>query len=146
MRAIALLALIPLAAHSAEVSYCNVYATRVSALALRQLIGIPDVDASTGRFLWRKSYTACVNADEKPPIPLSTEEQPIVDGRVVVFPPMKPDGVVPATDATDATDAPADVPVAPKAKASKTASTDQALCTRNGLRTVYTGHRWRCRK
>jgi hypothetical protein len=145
MRGLALLALLPLTAHAAEVSYCNVYATRVSALALRQLIGIPDVDASTGRFLWRKSYTACVNADEKPPIPLSAEEQPIVDGRVVVFPPMKPAGAVPATDTIDA---PADVPVAPVAPkaATKTASTDQPLCAKHGLRTVYSGKRWNCRK
>jgi hypothetical protein len=146
MRAIALLALLPLTAHAAEMNSCHIYANRGSALALRQLLGFPFIDVAAGRFLYRKAYSFCLLQDETPTFTFTPEEQPIVDGQVVVFPPMKPDGVVPATDATDATDAPADVPVAPKAKASKTASTDQALCTRNGLRTVYTGHRWRCRK
>ena len=132
--------MIPIVGHSAEMSFCRVYATRVSALALRQLIGIPNVDAATGKFLWRKSYSACVNADEQPPIPLSAEEQIVVGG--MPSPPVRP-GSVPATDPADT---PVDAPAAPKAKATKTASADQPLCTRHGMRTVYHGRSWNCRK
>jgi hypothetical protein len=142
MRVLALLALLPLTAHAADISYCRTFASRMSAQALHQLIGIPFVNVATGRFLYRQSYTFCVNADEEPPIVFSEEQQPIVDGLPPPSPPVRP-GSVPATDPADA---PAEAPAAPKAKATKTAGADQALCVRHHMRTVYHGLHWNCRK
>jgi hypothetical protein len=142
MRALALLALLPLTAHAAEMAPCKVYANRGSAFALRQLLGLPFIDDAAGKFLFRKAYSYCVLQDEMPTLTFSHEEQPIVDGLPPPSPPVRP-GSVPATDPADA---PVDAPAAPKAKATKTASADQALCTRHHLRTVYHGLHWNCRK
>lgn len=53
-------------ARPAEMSYCKVYAARSSAEALRRLIGIPFIDTSAGRFLWRKASSR-VLASSTPP-------------------------------------------------------------------------------
>jgi hypothetical protein len=66
------------------------------------------------------------------------EEQPIVDGRITPLPPMKPEGVVPATDPLDEAPAPVVEPApAPEGK---------ALCIKHNKRTVYRGKHWRCVK
>jgi len=145
MRALALLALLPLTAHAAEISTCKVYANRGSAFALRQLLGLPFVDDAAGKFLFRKAYSYCVLQDEMPTLNFTAEEQPIVDGLPPPAPPARP-GSVPATDPADT---PVDAPVTPKAKrvtATKTASADQPLCTSHHMRTVYHGRSWNCRK
>jgi hypothetical protein len=121
---------------------CKIYANRGSAFALRQLLGLPFIDDAAGKFLFRKAYSYCVLQDEVPELTFTHEEQPIVDGLPPPAPPVRP-GSVPATDPADA---PVDAPAAPKAKATKTASTDQALCVRHHMRTVYTGRHWNCRK
>jgi hypothetical protein len=141
MRALALLALLPLTAHAAEMTTCKVYANRGSAFALRQLLGLPFVDDAAGKFLFRKAYSYCVLQDEMPTLNFTAEEQPIVDGLPPPPPPVRP-GSVPATDPADAPVA----PVAPKAKATRTASADQPLCVRHNMRTVYHGLHWNCRK
>jgi len=147
MRALALLALLPLTAHAAEMNSCKVYANRGSAIALRQLLGLPFIDPTAGKFLYRKAYTFCLLQDEMPEISFTPEEQVAVGG--MPTPPTRPEPLPGSVPATDAADAPADVPVAPiapKAKATKSAGADQALCTRQGKRTVYTGRHWRCKK
>jgi hypothetical protein len=142
MRALALVALLPLTAHAAEMSYCKIYANRGSAFALRQLLGLPFIDDAAGKFLFRKAYSYCVLQDEMPELTFTHEEQPIVDGLPPPVPPVRP-GSVPATDPADD---PVDAPAAPKAKTTKTASADQPLCVRHGKRTVYSGRHWNCRK
>jgi hypothetical protein len=144
VRTLALVVLLPLTAHAADSSYCRVYANRMSAMTLQRLVGVPFVNVATGRFLYRQAWTSCLNSDEEPEIVLSETQQPLIDG--MPTPPMRPEGSVPATDPADA---PAEVPVAPvapKAKATKTASTDQPLCVRHHMRTVYHGLHWNCRK
>jgi len=63
MRALALLALLPLTAHAAEMNSCKVYANRGSAIALRQLLGLPFIDPTAGKFLYRKAYTGTTLRD-----------------------------------------------------------------------------------
>lgn len=140
---VALLLLFGGFANAADMGYCKVYANRMSAMALQRLVGVPFIDVSTGRFLYRKMYSACLNSDEMPEIILSEEQQPLIDG--MPTPPMRPEPVPGSVPATDATDIPAAIPVAPKAKAKVTkASTDQPLCTRHGKKTLYNGRKWRC--
>lgn len=67
------------AAHPAEMNTCKVYATRSSAEALRRLVGIPFIDVAAGRFLYRKAYTYCLNADEAPPIVVSETVAPLLE-------------------------------------------------------------------
>lgn len=132
-------------AGAAELTYCQIYANRMSAMALQRLIGVPFIDASTGKFLYRKAYTNCLLADSEPPIVLSEEQQPLITG--MPSPPTRPEPVQGSVPATDPADAPA-APVAPKAKAVKVSQggQPQALCTSHGMRTVYTGLHWRCLK
>jgi hypothetical protein len=113
----------------------------MSAMTLQRLVGVPFVNVATGRFLYRQAWTSCLNSDEEPEIVLSETQQPLIDG--MPTPPMRPEGSVPATDPADA---PAEVPAASKARATRTASTDQPLCTKHGMRTVYHGRSWNCRK
>ena len=54
-------------AGAAELNYCKIYANRMSAMALQRLVGVPFVDVSTGRFLYRKAYSSCILAEEEPP-------------------------------------------------------------------------------
>jgi len=143
MRALALLALLPLTAHAADLSYCKTYANRMSAMALQRLVGVPFIDVSTGRFLYRKAYSSCLLVDDEPPMILSETQQPLIDG--MPSPPTRPEPPPGSVPATDATDAPADVPVAPVAPKAKATKPDQPLCTRHGKRTVYKGTHWRCR-
>jgi hypothetical protein len=127
VRALALLALLPLAAHAAEMNGCHAYATQTSAAALRQLLGVPWIDVAAGRFLYRKAYTYCLNSDEVPPLVFSPEQQTIVDGLPAPAPrPEPPPAVDPA-------------PAVP-------ALTGQPLCVKYGKRTVYKGKSWRCAK
>lgn len=99
MRALALLVMLPLASQAADMTDCKVYATRTSAMALKALLGIPFIDVSTGRFLFRKAYTFCVNADEVPALVFTEEEQPIVDGLPAPkLRPEPPPASVPAVD------------------------------------------------
>jgi hypothetical protein len=84
---------------AADMGDCKTYAARGSAAALKALLSFPFIDVASGKFLYRKAYTFCVNADEMPVMVFTPEEQPIVDGRVTPFPPMKPEGSVPATEA-----------------------------------------------
>jgi hypothetical protein len=115
------------------------------------------------QWLWNRGYSHCLLLEEEHPLPpldwqgaidiLDPNRTPaamlddanvatLIDGLPPPMPPARP-GSVPATDPADA---PVDAPAAPKAKATKTASTDQPLCSRHGLRTVYSGKRWNCRK
>ena len=112
-------------ADAAELTYCKIYANRMSAMALQRLIGVPFIDASTGKFLYRKAYSSCLLADEEPPIVLSEEQQPLIDG--MPSPPTRPEPVQGSVPATDPADAPVAVPIAPapkaKAKVKVTATT-----------------------
>ena len=121
-----LLLALPLAAHAADMSDCHAYANRGSAAALQALLAYPFIDVSAGRFLYRKAYTFCLNADEIPPLVFTPQEQPIVDG---LLEPKPPPASVPATDETK--------PVEPQGK---------ALCIKHGKRTIYRGKHWRCVK
>lgn len=133
MRILVLLVLLPLTCHAAEMSTCKVYANRGSAFALKQLLGLPFVDDAAGKFLFRKAYSYCLLQDEVPEINFTQEEQPIVDGLPTPTP--KP-GSVPATDPADAI---------PKARV-VVSTTDQPLCVRHHMRTIYSGKHWNCRK
>ena len=65
------------------------------------------MDVSTGRFLYRKAYSSCLLVDDEPPMILSEEQQPLIDG--MPSPPMRPEpvpGSVPATDKVEAKPAP----------------------------------------
>lgn len=124
-------------ARAADLADCHAYANRGSAAALRQLLGFPFIDVAAGRFLYRKAYSFCLLQDEVPAFTFTPEEQPIVDGQVVTFPPMKPAGVVPAEDSKPV---PADQPAATPAL------TGQPLCVKHGMKTAYKGKRWRCVK
>jgi len=119
VRALALLAMLPLAAHAADMSDCHAYANRGSAAALRQLILFPFLaDPSVGRFLYRKAYSYCLNADEVPVLAFTAEEQPIVDGLPAPTPrPEPPPASVPATDET--------APVVAKGRSGFAAGSDQ---------------------
>jgi hypothetical protein len=77
------------AGHAADMGYCKVYAARSSAEVLRRLIGIPFIDETAGRFLFRKGYTYCLNSDEDPPIIMTPTEAPLLDPAP---------GSIPATD------------------------------------------------
>jgi hypothetical protein len=128
--ALVLLVMLPLAAHAADMDGCSSYATQTSAAALRRLLGVPWVDVAAGRFLYRKAYTYCLNADEVPPLVFSPEQQPIVDGLPTPAPrPEPPPAAAPAA--------------APAATAPK--GQPQPLCVRYGKRTVYNGKQWRCK-
>jgi hypothetical protein len=124
-------------AHSADMNDCKVYATRGSAAALKALLAFPFIDVAAGKFLFRKAYSFCINSDELPEMTFTAEEQPIVDGRITPLPPMKPEGVVPATDPADPV--PVVEPAEPKPRG-------KALCIKHGKRTVYKGRHWRCVK
>lgn len=88
-------------ARPAEMGYCKVYAARSSAEVLRRLIGIPFVDEAAGRFMWRKAYSSCLNADEEPPIIVTPTQAPLLEPEP---------GSLPATD--DPTPPPEPKPVA----------------------------------
>lgn len=124
-------------ARAADLSDCHAYANRGSAAALQQLLRFPFIDVAAGRFLYRKAYSFCLLQDEVPQLVFTPEEQPIVDGEVTPLPPMKPEGVVPATDPADPVPAPAEV---------TPALTGKPLCVKYGKRTVYHGKHWRCQK
>jgi hypothetical protein len=126
-------------ARAADLDDCKSYANRGSALALRQLLGFPFIDVAAGRFLYRKAYSFCLLQDEVPAFTFTPEEQPIVDGQVVVFPPMKPASDPPEVSGKVSTNLERSVPAVP-------ALTGQPLCVKYGKRTVYKGKRWRCVK
>lgn len=129
-----LFTLVPFVGHSAEMSDCHTYANRGSAAALQQLLEFPWIDVSAGRFLYRKAYTFCLNADEIPPLVFTPQEQPIVDG---LLPEPKPRPEPP----------PASVPAIDPAEEAKPAEPPgKALCIKHGKRTVYRGKHWRCVK
>ena len=137
-RALALLTLLPFAAHAADMS---IHANRMSAMALQRLIGVPFVDVARAIPIGKHCGLL---ADEEPPMVLSEEQQPLVTG--MPTPPTRPEPVQGSVPATDPADAPVDAPVAPKTKATKSAGADQPLCTSHGMQTIYTGKHWRCRK
>jgi hypothetical protein len=118
-------------ARAADLDDCKAYANRGSALALRQLLGFPFVDVAAGRFLYRKAYSFCLLQDETPAFTFTPEEQPIVDGQVVMFPPMKPVEVAP-------------VGLVETTKPPAPALTGEPLCVKHGMRTAWKGKRWRC--
>jgi len=104
-------------AHGAEMSTCHAFANRASAEALRRLLGMSFVDVSVGRFMYRKAYSMCLNADEPPEMTFTAEEQPIVDGAIPTPAPVprpEPAGSVPATDKITAEPAPPDLSAAYK--------------------------------
>jgi hypothetical protein len=150
MRALALLALLPLTANAADMTDCHAYANRGSGAALRALLNFPFIDPAAGRFLYRKAYSYCLLQDELPEMQFTPEEQPIIDMVPMLKPQPRPEpvpGSVPAT-------APAEpvAPAAPKVKKAKAASatvawgSPQPTCNKVHLRTVYTGRHWRCLK
>ena len=136
--------LIPFSAQAADMLNCKTYANRTSALALRALLNIPSIDASVGVFIFRKSYSYCLNADEVPPLVFTPEEAPIVAG---VIPP----GTLPATGAEESRGrlplTRSASPISPTASPKVvSADTDQPLCLKHGMKTVYKNRSWRCRK
>ena len=129
-------------ARAADMTDCHAYANRGSAAALRQLLDLPFIDASAGRFLYRRAYTYCLNSDEVPSMTFTVEEQPIVDGAIPI-PREKPPGLVPATDPSAITEkAPSNL--RPKVNPKVTPAKGEALCISHGRRTVYNGLHWRC--
>jgi hypothetical protein len=151
--AIALMIIFGGFARAAEMATCKIYANRGSSIALRQLLGLPFIDAAAGKYLYRKAYTYCVLQDEVPEISFTPEEQPLITG--MPSPPTRPEPVQGSVPATDTADAPADPPAAPKAKkvtkvtkvtTQSVGGQPQALCTSHGKRTVYSGTHWRCLK
>jgi hypothetical protein len=123
---------------------CRTYANRTSALALRALLNIPSIDASVGVFIFRKSYAFCLNADEVPPLVFTPEEAPIVADLI-------PPGTLPATGLEESRGrlpltrsvSPTSPTASPKVVS---ADTDQPLCLKHGMKTVYKNRSWRCRK
>jgi hypothetical protein len=112
------------------------------------MLGMPFVDATVGRVLYRKAYTFCLNADELPPMTFTPEEQPIIDD-VIPTPREKPPGSVPATDApSEDEQVRGNLPLAPSKprKIADPGPAGQPLCVRHKMRTVYKGKSWRCRK
>jgi hypothetical protein len=152
MRALALLALLPLTAHAADMSDCHAYANRGSAAALRALLNFPFIDPAAGKFLYRKAYSYCLLQDDLPEMQFTPEEQPIIDMVPMLKPPTRPEPAPGSVPATDAADAPAEVPVAPRVKKARAASatvawgSPQPTCIKVGMRTVYAGRHWRCQK
>lgn len=132
------------AVSAAEMNACHAYANRTSALALRALLNVPSVDASVGVFIYRKAYSYCLNADEVPQLVFTPEEAPIVAG---VIPP----GTLPATGLEESRGrlpltrsvSPTSPTASPKVVS---ADTDQPLCIKHNMKTVYRGKSWRCRK
>jgi hypothetical protein len=132
-------------AKAADMRDCRTYANRGSALALRQLLGFPFVDVAAGKFLYRKAYSFCLNADELPPMTFTPEEQPIIDDAIPT-PREKPPGSVPATDApSEDEQVRGNLPLAPSKKI-VAGPAGQPLCIRHKMKTVYKGKSWRCRK
>jgi hypothetical protein len=129
-------------AHAADVTDCRTYANRGSAAALKALLDMPFVDVGVGRFLYRKAWSYCVNADEVPPMTFTAEEQPIVDD-AIPLPKAKPPGSVPAVDPQDEPIG-GNLPLAPSKVRVKAAAKGEALCIRHGKKTVYHGRSWRC--
>lgn len=123
-------------ARAADMTDCHAYANRGSAAALRQLLGMPFIDTSAGRFLYRRAYTYCLNSDEVPALVFTPEEQPIVDD-AIPLPREKPPGSVPTTD-------PAESNLGAKVTPKVTPAKGEALCIKHGRRTVYSGLHWRC--
>jgi hypothetical protein len=135
-------------ASAADMKDCTVYANRGSAAALKALLGMPFIDVSAGRFLYRRAYTFCLNSDEVPLMTFTPEEQPIIDDAIPT-PREKPPGSVPATDAPCEDEQTCGnlppVPTKPK-KVAGSGPGDQPLCVRHKMKTIYTGKSWRCRK
>jgi hypothetical protein len=130
------------ASPAADMADCRAYANRGSAAALRQLLGMPFIDVSAGRFLYRRAYTYCLNSDEVPPMTFTAEEQPIIDD-AIPLPKAKPPGSVPAIDPQEE-QAGGNLPLAPSKVRVKAAAKGEALCIRHGKKTVYHGRSWRC--
>jgi hypothetical protein len=153
MRTTTLFTLIPILisapTQAADMKDCKTFANRGSAAALRQLIDFPFIDVAVGRFLYRKAYSFCLNADELPSMVFTPEEQPIVDDAIPTpIPREKPPGSVPAVDPSEDEQVRGNLPLAPS-KSKKVAdpgSGDQPLCVRHKMKTVYQGKHWRCRK
>lgn len=138
-------------AKAADMKDCHAYANRGSAAALRQLLGMPFIDPSAGRFLYRKAYTYCLNTDEVPSLTFTPEEQPIIDMIPMLKPiprPEPPAGSVPATGEDEQVGGnPPPVPSKPKKVSDPgPAGGDQPLCASHRMKTIYTNKHWRCRK
>lgn len=99
-------------AHAADPALCRPYAAVTAQAQVKRL--------------WLQSYTACINADEVPPVEVPPDAAPIIDAM--------PPGEAPASGPL-----PVQKPV-PKVAAG------EPLCVKHGMKTVYNGKHWRCIK